>query len=305
MGFAETGHAGRRRDPRRRRRQWPHARRPLVSSGRRTSRPPSAPAIRALDRSDTATSRRCAASTSTCESGEIFGLIGPDGAGKTSTFQILGGVMEGQRRGRRAARPAGARHVASTYGYLTQAFSLYPDLSVAENIPLYRRPATGAGARDRRGAGSAISTMFGMERFTDRLAGRLSGGMKQKLALACALRARAARAAPRRADDRRRSRCPRREFWDALAPSLSIARASPSSLAHARISTRRALPSRARSCTRGVSISIGHAGRAARQPGPGAPRGARGRTCAGRQTTLAGARREIARRAALRRPAST
>src|ERR1043166_9005611 len=65
--------------------------------------------------------------------GEIFGLIGPDGAGKTSTFQILAGVMEASGG---VAEVLGrlARQARSETGYLTQAFSLYPDLTVIENI---------------------------------------------------------------------------------------------------------------------------------------------------------------------------
>src|SRR5258708_4956496 len=64
--------------------------------------------------------------------GEIFGLIGPDGAGKTSTFQILAGVMEATSGSVEVfGRPA--REARSQTGYLTQAFSLYPDLSVSEN----------------------------------------------------------------------------------------------------------------------------------------------------------------------------
>ena len=65
--------------------------------------------------------------------GEMFGLIGPDGAGKTSTFQILAGVMEATDGGANIlGRPA--RDMRSQTGYLTQDFSLYPDLTVAENI---------------------------------------------------------------------------------------------------------------------------------------------------------------------------
>ena len=65
--------------------------------------------------------------------GEIFGLIGPDGAGKTSTFQILAGVMEATAGDAEIfGRPS--REARSQTGYLTQAFSLYPDLTVTENI---------------------------------------------------------------------------------------------------------------------------------------------------------------------------
>ena len=65
--------------------------------------------------------------------GEIFGLIGPDGAGKTSTFQILAGVMEATG-GKAQVFGAPARDARSETGYLTQSFSLYPDLTVEENI---------------------------------------------------------------------------------------------------------------------------------------------------------------------------
>jgi ABC-2 type transport system ATP-binding protein len=146
--------------------------------------------------------------------GEIFGLIGPDGAGKTSTFQILGGVMEATS-GDAELLGQPARDARANVGYLTQAFSLYPDLSVAENLryvgELRRVPRYQIEARGRRYLG-----LFGMERFTGRLAGRLSGGMKQKLALACALVAE-----PRilLLDEPTTGVDPvsRREFWDALA----------------------------------------------------------------------------------------
>src|SRR5215475_12887143 len=65
--------------------------------------------------------------------GEIFGLIGPDGAGKTSTFEILAGVMEATS-GIAAVMGQPARQMRAKSGYLTQGFTLYPDLSVAENI---------------------------------------------------------------------------------------------------------------------------------------------------------------------------
>src|SRR2546426_11710255 len=146
--------------------------------------------------------------------GEIFGLIGPDGAGKTSTFQILAGVMEATSGvAELLGQPARAARVR--VGYLTQAFSLYPDLSVAENLR-YVGELRRVVARDIEQRGHRYLTMFGMERFTDRLAGRLSGGMKQKLALTCALDAE-----PRvlLLDEPTTGADPvsRREFWDALA----------------------------------------------------------------------------------------
>ncbi len=160
--------------------------------------------------------------------GEIFGLIGPDGAGKTSTFQILGGVMEATSG---AADVFGhpARQMRSQTGYLTQSFTLYPDLSVAENIryigDLRRVPHAEIQSRGQR-----YLSMFDMDRFQDRLAGRLSGGMKQKLALACALVAQ-----PRvlLLDEPTTGVDPvsRREFWDTLshlaADGLTILVATP------------------------------------------------------------------------------
>ena len=146
--------------------------------------------------------------------GEIFGLIGPDGAGKTSTFQILAGVMEATGGVARVFdRPA--REARSETGYLTQTFSMYPDLTVAENLryagDLRRVPPAEIVARGRR-----YLEMFDLHRFVDRLAGRLSGGMKQKLSLACALVSQ-----PRvlLLDEPTTGVDPvsRREFWDALA----------------------------------------------------------------------------------------
>jgi ABC-2 type transport system ATP-binding protein len=162
------------------------------------------------------------------EAGEIFGLIGPDGAGKTSAFQILAGVMEATGGIAEVfGRPA--REARTQTGYLTQAFSLYPDLTVAENLRY-------AGAL-RHVPPEAIQTrglrylrLFDMDRFVGRLAGQLSGGMKQKLALACALVAE-----PRvlLLDEPTTGVDPvsRREFWDALtrlaADGLTILVATP------------------------------------------------------------------------------
>jgi ABC-2 type transport system ATP-binding protein len=146
--------------------------------------------------------------------GEIFGLIGPDGAGKTSTFQILAGVME-PTSGTVTVFDRPARETRSQTGYLTQAFSLYPDLTVAENIryigDLRRVPLAQIEERGQR-----YLQMFDMDRFSQRLAGRLSGGMKQKLSLVCALVPE-----PRvlLLDEPTTGVDPvsRREFWDVLA----------------------------------------------------------------------------------------
>jgi len=146
--------------------------------------------------------------------GEIFGLIGPDGAGKTSVFQILGGVMQ-PTSGAAYMYNQPAREARSFVGYLTQTFSLYQDLSVAENLRYLGelRLLTRTQIQER---GRHYLELFDMERFTDRLAGSLSGGMKQKLALACALIAE-----PKilLLDEPTTGVDPvsRREFWDALA----------------------------------------------------------------------------------------
>jgi ABC-2 type transport system ATP-binding protein len=146
--------------------------------------------------------------------GEMFGLIGPDGAGKTSTFQILAGVMEATAgTANILGRPA--RDMRSQTGYLTQDFSLYPDLTVAENIrysgDLRLIPPDEIAERSLE-----YLRMFDMDRFADRLAGQLSGGMKQKLALVCAL---VPQPKVLLLDEPTTGVDPvsRREFWDALA----------------------------------------------------------------------------------------
>jgi ABC-2 type transport system ATP-binding protein len=146
--------------------------------------------------------------------GEIFGLIGADGAGKTTTFQILAGVMEATGGTAEIfGRPA--RDARARTGYLTQTFSLYPDLSVSENIryigELRHVPPAEIDAR-----GGRYLKMFDMDRFSRRLASQLSGGMKQKLALVCAL---VSEPDVLLLDEPTTGVDPvsRREFWDTLA----------------------------------------------------------------------------------------
>ena len=160
--------------------------------------------------------------------GEIFGLIGPDGAGKTSTFQILAGVMEATS-GTAQIFGRAAREARAQTGYLTQAFSLYPDLTVIENIR-YIGDLRHVSRNDIDERGRRYLRMFDMDRFEHRLAGKLSGGMKQKLALACAL-------VPEPdvllLDEPTTGVDPvsRREFWDTLAhlaaEGLTILLATP------------------------------------------------------------------------------
>ena len=150
--------------------------------------------------------------------GEIFGVIGPDGAGKTSMFQIVGGVMEATA-GRVTVLGIPARDARTAVGYLTQVFSLYPDLSVAENLR-YVGELRGLSRADIEHRGGRYLAMFDMARFTARPAGKLSGGMKQKLALACAL---VAEPQVLLLDEPTTGVDPvaRREFWDALSQLAS------------------------------------------------------------------------------------
>ncbi|HUN61658.1 MAG TPA: ATP-binding cassette domain-containing protein [Candidatus Sulfotelmatobacter sp.] len=148
------------------------------------------------------------------ERGEIFGLIGADGAGKTTTFQILAGVMEATK-GSAEIFGKPARDARSQTGYLTQAFSLYLDLSVMENIR-YVGQLRHVSDADIDARGLRYLRAFDMDRFSSRLAGQLSGGMKQKLALVCAL---VAEPHILLLDEPTTGVDPvsRREFWDTVA----------------------------------------------------------------------------------------
>ena len=117
--------------------------------------------------------------------GEIFGLIGPDGAGKTTTFNVLAGILDATAGDITllGERPRMAR---TNVGYLTQQFSLFDDLSVNENLRyiagLRDVPADAFAERSQR-----YLALMDLAGIGGRLAGQLSGGMKQKLALCCAL----------------------------------------------------------------------------------------------------------------------
>ena len=119
--------------------------------------------------------------------GEMFGLIGPDGAGKTTTLRLICGLLAPQAGTVRVlgVDPFRTHRVATgSIGYLSQRFSLYGDLSIDENIAFF---AAIHGVIDFRERRTRLLTLTGLEPFRDRLAERLSGGMKQKLALACTL----------------------------------------------------------------------------------------------------------------------
>jgi ABC-2 type transport system ATP-binding protein len=121
--------------------------------------------------------------------GEIFGLVGPDGAGKTTTMRLLTAILEPTSgdawvAGRHIVKEA--EGIKEDIGYMSQRFGLYPDLTVMENIDFYADIYSVA----RRGREERIDRLLAFSNLTPfkkRLAGNLSGGMKQKLGLVCAL----------------------------------------------------------------------------------------------------------------------
>jgi ABC-2 type transport system ATP-binding protein len=160
--------------------------------------------------------------------GEIFGLIGADGAGKTTAFRIIGGVLA-QGGGEVTVLGTTARDARPRVGYLTQPFSLYMDLSIDENLN-YAAGLREVQQADLEARRDRYFKLFDLDRFTTRLAGRLSGGMKQKLALTCAL---IADPALLLLDEPTTGVDPvtRRDFWDALTSlatgGMSIIVATP------------------------------------------------------------------------------
>jgi drug efflux transport system ATP-binding protein len=125
----------------------------------------------------------------TVERGEIFGLVGPDGAGKTTTLRMLCGLMDPSEGSARVAGHDVAREsraVKDQIGYMAQRFGLYQDLTVEENMVFYA-DLFGITGPERDHLTAQLLRMTRMEPFRQRQAGRLSGGMKQKLALMCTL----------------------------------------------------------------------------------------------------------------------
>lgn len=121
------------------------------------------------------------------EGGEMFGLIGPDGSGKSSLYRILATLLAPDGG---SARVLGLDTVKDyselrrKIGYMPERFSLYPDMTVMENLRFF---ASLFGVEIKENY-DLIAPIFGqLEKFPDRMAGKLSGGMKQKLALSCAL----------------------------------------------------------------------------------------------------------------------
>ncbi len=123
------------------------------------------------------------------DKGELYGLVGPDGAGKTTTMRMLAAIMDPDTGeawvGGRSILTEGAA-IKETIGYMSQRFGLYEDLTVMENI-LFYADLYGVPRRERPARIERLLGFSNLAPFKDRLAGRLSGGMKQKLGLSCAL----------------------------------------------------------------------------------------------------------------------
>ena len=120
--------------------------------------------------------------------GEVFGLLGPNGSGKTTTIRMLCGLLEPSSGGARVAGVEVAEspeQIKQRIGYMSQKFGLYEDLTVRENLEFY---AGIYGLRgDRRARIDEVVQFIGLERRLGQLVGTLSGGWKQRLALACAI----------------------------------------------------------------------------------------------------------------------
>jgi ABC-2 type transport system ATP-binding protein len=119
--------------------------------------------------------------------GEMFGLVGPDGAGKTTTIRILCGLLSADSGNAKIFDlnlKTGRRKIQKIIGYLSQKFSLYGDLTTDENIEFF---ADIHGVKDFEDRRNELLEFTRLTPFRDRLADNLSGGMKQKLALACSL----------------------------------------------------------------------------------------------------------------------
>jgi len=123
------------------------------------------------------------------QAGKVTGLIGPDGAGKTTLMRLAAGLLlpdAGRIHALDIDVVKQALEVQSSVGYMPQRFGLYEDLSVQENLDLYA-DLQGVAKTERPARYQELMHMTGLAPFTRRLAGRLSGGMKQKLGLACTL----------------------------------------------------------------------------------------------------------------------
>ena len=122
-------------------------------------------------------------------SGELFGLVGPDGAGKTTTLRLLAGLLditEGEATILGFDLKSKAEDIKPHVGYMAQQFSLYGELSVIENLRFFAE-LFDVSTKDQRERTERLLTFAGLTEFKDRRAANLSGGMQKKLALACTL----------------------------------------------------------------------------------------------------------------------
>lgn len=123
------------------------------------------------------------------EEGSITGILGPDGAGKSTLLRLIAGLMKptsGSLLIEGCDRRRDTSHATNSFGYMPQKFGLYEDLTVQENLDLYAR-LHDISAEQKKTRLERLLNITDLQRFTSRLAGKLSGGMKQKLALVCTL----------------------------------------------------------------------------------------------------------------------
>ena len=121
--------------------------------------------------------------------GELFGLVGPDGAGKTTTLRLLAGLLDitdGSARVAGFDLKSDSEKIKPQIGYMAQEFSLYAELSVVENLMFFAE-LYDVDKKDIKARMNRLLSFAGLTEFTSRRAGQLSGGMKKKLALACTL----------------------------------------------------------------------------------------------------------------------
>jgi len=122
-------------------------------------------------------------------SGELFGLVGPDGAGKTTTLRLLAGLLditEGEATILEFDLKSKAEAIKPHVGYMAQQFSLYGELSVMENLQFFAE-LFDVSTKNQRERTDRLLSFAGLTEFKDRRAANLSGGMQKKLALACTL----------------------------------------------------------------------------------------------------------------------
>jgi ABC-2 type transport system ATP-binding protein len=127
--------------------------------------------------------------TLSVEAGSVFGFLGPNGSGKSTTIRMLCGLLEpsgGEGRVLGVDLARGGRQVRKRIGYMSQKFSLYDDLTVRENLAFYAG-MYGLGGEEARGRIGEMLALAGLEGRTEALAGILPGGLRQRLALSCAI----------------------------------------------------------------------------------------------------------------------